>query len=94
MRVVWAGEARDEFRDIIAWIKNENPVAAQRVATRIKQAAEGLSYMPEKFRAGHSGGTRERVVPGLPYLLVYRLDPDCVRIIALFHTSRDIPRGG
>jgi plasmid stabilization system protein ParE len=36
-----------------------------------------------------ANNTREFVVPGLPYVIIYRPVGDVVDVIAIFHTSRD-----
>ena len=36
-------------------------------------------------------GTRELVVSGLPYLVVYRVQSDAVEIIRVLHLSMDWP---
>ncbi len=49
--------------------------------------------MPGRFREGALPGTREQVVLGLPYILVYQIESDRVIILALFHAAQDKPRG-
>jgi toxin ParE1/3/4 len=94
MKVIWEGEAKRELREAIAYIRKDSPAAAKRVNERIKLAARALEHFPDKYRAGPVGGTREQVIQGLPYIMVYRVEADHVRVVAFFHTSRDIPRGG
>jgi toxin ParE1/3/4 len=38
-------------------------------------------------------GTRELVVPKLPFIAVYRVKEELVEVIAVFHAAQDIPRG-
>ena len=40
---------------------------------------------------GQIAGTRELVIPGLPYLVIYRVHADQVEILRVFHTARDWP---
>lgn len=94
MKVVWGEAAKGEFREAVAFIKRDSPLAARRVARRIRLAARGLENYPDKFRPGYAPNTREHVVPGLPYVIVYRVGPDRVTIMALFHAAQDKPRGG
>jgi addiction module RelE/StbE family toxin len=61
------------------------------VIDRIEQLVKRLATFPESGRVGHIPGTRELVVPGLPYLVVYRVTPDAVEILRVFHTSRNWP---
>ena len=37
-------------------------------------------------------GTRELVVPGLPYIVVYRVGSDAVEILRVYHTAMNWPQ--
>ncbi len=39
-------------------------------------------------RAGSVGGTRELVLIHYPYLVIYRVKKDAIRVLAVIHTSR------
>ena len=41
---------------------------------------------------GKIAGTRELVIPGLPYIIVYRVTEAAVFIIHIYHTARDWPQ--
>ena len=50
----------------------------------------GWILLPALFAGG--GGTREIVVPGLPYIIVYRIDigdADELVILGIFHGAQD-----
>jgi plasmid stabilization system protein ParE len=59
------------------------------VADRIRRAVRNIGYFPGVGRLHERTGTREYLVRGLPYLLIYSVDDDSIEIIAVFHTSRD-----
>ncbi|WP_420793500.1 type II toxin-antitoxin system RelE/ParE family toxin [Roseinatronobacter alkalisoli] len=44
--VIWSRDARDDIKAQIAYIAAENPIAAQRVADVISNAAAALSDIP------------------------------------------------
>jgi toxin ParE1/3/4 len=94
MKVVWSDAARGDLRAAVTYIKHDNPEAARRVARRIRSAAASLEDLPERFRPGFAPDTREHLIPGLPYILVYRIESDRVKIIAMFHAAQNKPRGG
>jgi len=48
-----------------------------------------LEIFPESGRPGNAPPTREIVVPGLPYIVVYAVAGTDVEIIAVFHAARD-----
>jgi toxin ParE1/3/4 len=48
-----------------------------------------LDVLPLAGRPNPADNTREFVVPGLPYLIIYVPVSDVIDVIAIFHTSRD-----
>jgi addiction module RelE/StbE family toxin len=91
--VEWLNAATRSLRQVHARIAADNPEAARKVVKRIQQAVERLADFPESGRLGQVAGTRELVVPGLPYLVVYRVGKESVEILRVFHTSQDRPGG-
>ena len=93
MIVVFSQPARGDIAAIYDFIARENPAAAQRVASAIERATDRLAMFPHSGRKGAVETTRELVVPRLPYIVVYRVEPDTVEIISVFHAAQDHPRG-
>lgn len=90
--VVWSRAARADLHDVVAYIAEDNPAAARRVAGAVTAAAHALGDTPSG-RPGRVAGTYEKVVRGLPYLLAYAIDARPVReqvvIVRLIHGARD-----
>lgn len=63
-----------------------------RVGAAIRDAAERLRYFPLAGRTGRSTGTREWVVRGYPYILVYEVEAGEVMILGVFHAAQDRAR--
>lgn len=55
------------------------------------EAASQLEKFPFSGREGRVEGTRELVVPGLPYILPYRIEGEDIQIASVIHTSRKWP---
>jgi toxin ParE1/3/4 len=91
MIVRWLSEALIQLDRVYEYISRENPRAAADVFVRIRKATHQLSRFPMVGRAGHVSGTRELVVTGLPYLVVYRVSADDVEILRVLHTAMDRP---
>ena len=96
-RVVWSKDAIDDLDGIIAYIAERNPTAARRVIDRIEQAGLRLGEIATG-RPGRVSGTYERVVPGLPYILAYAIQPlpageELIVILRAIHGARDWPAG-
>ena len=66
-------------------------MAASRVATKIHDAVAHLVDHPAMGRPGRIPGTRELIVPGLPYIVPYRIRGEVVEILSVFHAARKWP---
>jgi addiction module RelE/StbE family toxin len=91
MPVVWLDEALADLRAVGEYIARDNPEAAYRAMRRIKAAADTLADHPEMGRPDRVEGTRELVVPDLPYILPYQITREAIRILAVMHASRKWP---
>jgi toxin ParE1/3/4 len=91
MRVAWLRQASIALDLEYEYLAARNPKAARLVFRRIVATTRRLKDFPNSGRHGQLEGTRELVVPGFPYVIVYRISPDAVEILRVFHTSRDWP---
>ncbi|MFA6123645.1 MAG: type II toxin-antitoxin system RelE/ParE family toxin [Sphingomonas sp.] len=90
LRLVWRPKARRDLLDIAAFIRQRNPLAAQRLPALIRDAAERLPEHPYVHRPGRVPGTREAVVhPN--YILIYRVLADTVEVITVLHARQKYP---
>ena len=91
MKIVWTEPARQDLRDIFIYISEENPNAARRLLSEIKDRAILLQDNPFIGRMGRVDGTRELVITGTHYILPYRLKEQQIQILAVFHGARQWP---
>ena len=81
--------ARQHLQNIAAFIREHNEEAARRVGARIRETIRRLSEFP---RMGHEGTiphTLEMIVPGLPFVVVYRIDnAEVLVILGIYHCSQ------
>ena len=91
MMVRWSPEAAADFDSIIAYLLQQNPSAADRIARTIYRAVSSLDALSNRGRLGRVEGTRELVLAPLPYVVVYRLLNDAVEISRLLHGSQRWP---
>jgi addiction module RelE/StbE family toxin len=89
MKVRWLLSALAGVRAVRFHIAEENPQVADAVAARIERAVLHLEEFPSSGRIGELRGTREVVVTGLPYVLVYRVTDSEVQVLRLFHQKQD-----
>ncbi len=88
MKIRWQLAAVSDLGDIRTYISEENRAAAEAVTRRILRSVDRLQSFPNSGRIGVVPGTREVVVPGLPYIVVYVHDDEEVEIIAVFHGAQ------
>jgi addiction module RelE/StbE family toxin len=91
MRVRWTAPAAQDLQEIARYIRRDNPSAARAVAKTLFDAANGLNVLPLRGRMGRIAGTRELVVPPLPYIIVYQVKSSAVHILRVYHGARNWP---
>jgi len=88
MRIIWSEPALDGLGTIFENISDDDPDAALRVCDRIEESTAKLSEFPYMGRMGRVSGTREKVVSGLPYIVVYEIVTDEIGIMTVRHTRQ------
>ena len=88
--VEWSEEARTDLLQILDYIGDRNPWAAERLADRIEQATSQLPYHPYLYKQSERvSGARELVVhPN--YIVFYRVEI-VIEILAVVHAHRNFP---
>jgi toxin ParE1/3/4 len=89
----WSLGAHRDFRNIIEWLSDHNPEAASRIADRIQASVGMLKTHPRLGRLGRVDGTRELIISGSPYLVIYEIAPaeQQVLIVRILHSARRWP---
>ena len=91
MRVLeWRQAARADVLEILDYISDDNPDAAQRLKDDIEAKAAKLPEHPRLYREGRVSGTREMIVR-LNYVVVYTEDERAVTILRVLHAARQWP---
>ncbi len=91
MNVVWLPRALRRLEQAKRYIELDKPAAAIQTVRRIFECAERLAYFPEMGRSGAVSGTRELVVPGTAFILLYRIRADRVELLTILHGARKWP---
>lgn len=93
--VRWSRAALDDLKQQVRHIAADDPIAARSVAERIGAAAVLLGERAVG-RAGRVGGTYEKSVSGLPYVIAYCMavaeGRETLFILRVIHTARQWPR--
>ena len=89
---VWSPEAIDDLVSVRAYISEDDPAAAQRIALHIIHNVEALlAENPQMGRVGRVPGTRELVIPNTPFIVPYRVQGNAIQILRVFHAARSWP---
>lgn len=93
MKIAWTVSAGRDMRALRRYIAEHDPKAAESTALQILDALERLTVYPASGRAGRKPDTRELVIPGSAYIVVYRVVGDRVQILRVLHGARQWPEG-
>ena len=92
MIIVWSPVAIDDLAALRAYIAEDNPAAAERIALRILYAIdELLAAQARSGRPGRVPGTRELVVTRTPYIVPYRIRQNRIEVLRIYHGARRWP---
>lgn len=92
MRVRWLRTALRTLDAQADHIARDDPAAAHRILVRIRAAADSLVRYPAMGRPGRVPFTRELVISGTPFVVIYRIRSD-VEIIRVLHGAQSWPPG-
>jgi len=92
MNLVWTRSALVDLEEARAFVAEDEPVAATRLARRILEVADRLASVPGIGRRGRVANTREIAVPGTPYLLVYRVFAEQIQVLRVPDGRRAWPQ--
>ena len=92
MPVRWTKPAADDLTQICDFTEERfGKAQARRAALALHDAADSLGRFPFRGRVGRKATTRELVVVGYPFLIVYRLRDKTVEILRILHGAQKWP---
>lgn len=91
MRLRWTPAAADDLLAISDYLRQNFPSFTQPTIQKIYRTIVALKTMPNRGRVGREDGTRELVIPNLPYIAVYRLKEDAIEVLHIYHGAQDRP---
>jgi toxin ParE1/3/4 len=91
MRLAWTPRARRARAAAIDYIAQDSPKAALAQLGEIERQIKSLPDHPARGRQGRVAGTRELVINRTPFILVYRVEGDAVRILHFLHGAQQWP---
>jgi len=92
MLVRWTQTAASDLTQICDYTQEHfGPAQAHRTAVTIYDGAESLKSLPTRGRPGRKPNTRELIVSGLPYLIIYRIRANIIEINRILHGVQKWP---
>lgn len=92
MRVRFDPEALRHLDNIFGYVAKRDASAARRLSERILRVISRLEHYPFLARGRRSDDCRILVIPGTPYVAIYRVKKDEVQILQILHTAQNFPR--
>lgn len=81
-------EAHIELYEAASWYEQRRPGLGSEFLGRVEEALDRIREFPELSPRVH-GPVRQVLVRQFPYAVYFRDDRDPMKIIAVFHASRD-----
>lgn len=83
MKLRWTPRAVADLEQIADYLLAVHPRSWERLLARVEVTVDYLLQFPHMGKAGLAGGTREFVLSGTPYILVFRIKHDAVQIVSV-----------
>lgn len=92
MQITWLPSARIARKTAIEYIAQENMSAALTQLDEIDRQIDLLSTQPKMGRIGRVAKTRELVLTGTPFILIYRIKRNTIQILHFLHGAQQWPK--
>ena len=94
-QVIWSPSARDDLKEIVIYISEKNPEAAERIGLSFIEASKSLGRFEKKGRRVpefEQEAIRELILA--PYRMIYQINAKSksLEIIRLWHGARGKPK--
>ena len=87
----WTNAAASDLERIADYLFDQAPEHAARIVRAIYDAPAKLREFPGLGRPGRVSGTRELVLSGLPYIVVYIDAGEAVYLVRILHGAQKWP---
>lgn len=91
MKIIWLDGAICDLDALFEYIGMESPPAAFAMLELIERRVGQLADHPLLGRVGRVATTRELVIAGTPFIVVYRAQSNQVDILAVIHSAMRWP---
>jgi len=80
-----------DLQALRSYIAADNDRVAAHVAKALIEAMTSLETLPNRGRPGRSANTRELIVPGWPWIIVYEVAAERVTVLRVLHAAQKRP---
>jgi toxin ParE1/3/4 len=91
MKVNWSAAAVRHLQEAIEYLQGESSTGSDTIRQRILATVWRLEQMPYSGKIGRVDGTREAVVLRSPYIVVYEVSAQEIKIQGIWHGARQWP---
>lgn len=88
MRIRWTPAAAADLQRISDYLSEQNPRVRQPTMRKLYDAVRALKQWPLRGRMGFEEGTREVVIPPLPYIVVYRVREESIEVLRILYGAQ------
>jgi len=89
--IVWSSDAENDLAEIISFVGERNPLAAEKLWNMLHDSVLPLSDHPYLYRKSeHVPGTRE-IVAHPNYVVVYQVKADVIDVLRVLHSRQKYP---
>jgi len=91
MKLRWTPRAVADLEEIADYLLSVSPTSWERLIGRIEAVADYLLQFPHMGKVGLVTGTREFVLSGTPYIVVFRVREGIVQILSIRDRRMQLP---
>jgi plasmid stabilization system protein ParE len=88
-QVIFDAEARLEFEEAVVWYDTQQPGLGDRFEAEVHATFQRILANPERFRAVSRQIRQARVEVFQKYSIYFRLEPDFIGVVSVFHGARN-----
>lgn len=93
-KIIWSAQAREDLRDIVRFVAQHNPAAAESLGCSLISRIDSLEQFPLLGRAVPEVGSHEiREIIFRPYRIIYQVidAPQVIAVVRVWHGARGEP---
>ena len=88
-QIIFDAEARLELEAAVVWYDTQQPGLGDRFEAEVHSTFQRILTNPERFRAVSKKTRHARVEVFKKYSVYFRIEPDFIGIVSIFHASRN-----